>query len=200
MIQHTVGMGVMEAIYARRTVRTYTGAVLDRKAVSILLSAAVQAPTAMHEEPWVFTVIQDKEMLLQLSDASKEAYRREALDAPPKHAPGEHHNMGDPETDIFHGAGTLVVIWAKPMGLFAAADCWLAAENLMLAACEMGLGSCVIGFCVNVLNSEMWKAALGIPSDWSAIAPIILGVPAGLTPPVPRRPVEIASWHEGQAS
>ena len=51
------------------------------------------------------------------------------------------------------------------------ADCWLAAENLMLAATAKGLGTCCIGFAVGILNTEEVKRELGIPEDGAAVAP-----------------------------
>jgi len=70
------------------------------------------------------------------------------------------------------------VICAKHTGPFAAADCWLAAENLMLAACALGLGTCCIGSAVPALNSPAIKSELGIPADVEVVAPIIVGIPA----------------------
>ena len=64
----------------------------------------------------------------------------------------------------------------------------------MLAACARGLGTCVIGFAVSALNMPEWKAELKIPVEMTAIAPVIVGVPAGETPPVPRKPLEIVTW------
>jgi len=64
----------------------------------------------------------------------------------------------------------------------------------MLAACAKGLGTCVIGFAVSALNTLEWKAELKIPPEMTAIAPIIVGVPAGETPPVPRKQPEIVTW------
>jgi nitroreductase len=66
----------------------------------------------------------------------------------------------------------------------------------MLAACAMGLGTCVIGSSVGALNSDEWKGRLGVPREWSAIAPIIVGVASEQTPPVHRKPAEIVSWQE----
>ena len=37
----------------------------------MLLDAAVHAPTAMHQEPWKFVVIQDRALLRRLSDRAK---------------------------------------------------------------------------------------------------------------------------------
>ena len=52
----------------------------------------------------------------------------------------------------------------------------------------------MIGFAVGALNTPTWKMELGIPPEMTAIAPIILGVPAGETPAVPRKQPEIVSW------
>ena len=67
-------------------------------------------------------------------------------------------------------AGTLVVICRKPDGRYAEADCWLAAENFMLAACAKQLGTCCIGFAVPVLNVPDIKREVGIPQDAPAAA------------------------------
>jgi nitroreductase len=80
------------------------------------------------------------------------------------------------------------------LGTFVTADCWLAAENLMLAACAMGLGTCCIGFAVPVLNAPDVKRELGIPADVTAVAPIIVGVPRDATPPVPRKGPDVLRW------
>lgn len=86
------------------------------------------------------------------------------------------------------------MICSKLHGEFVTADCWLAAENLMLAAYAKGLGSCVIGFSVAALNTPKWKKELAIPSESIAIAPVIVGVPSGKTPVVPRKKPEIIFW------
>lgn len=46
----------LDAIFSRRSVRTYTPQQLDAATIRSLLDAAVQAPTAMHLEPWAFVV------------------------------------------------------------------------------------------------------------------------------------------------
>ena len=38
------------------------------------------------------------------------------------------------------------------------------------------------------------KADVGIPGELSAIAPIIVGVPRGVTPPTTRQPPHVLSW------
>jgi nitroreductase len=186
-------IGVLDAIRQRRAVRAYTGAALDAPRVSELLHAAVQAPTAMHLEPWAFVVIQDRALLKRYSDRAKSML----LDQPPPAGhPGAHHleMLRDPAFNIFYDAGTLIVICKRAASPFADADCWLAAENLMLAATAQGLGTCCIGFAVGVLNDPDVKRELGIPEDGAAVAPIIVGRPRGAAAPVARKPPVILRW------
>jgi nitroreductase len=187
---------VFEAILARRSVRAYSPDGLGRGTIQTLLEAAVRAPTAMHEEPWAFVVVQDKQLLKRLSDRAKPLFAEEMRR---RSTPGSSHSfkhMTAPDFDLFHGAATLIVICAELPGPFVAADCWLAAENLMLAACAMGLGSCVIGSAAAALNQPEVKSELGIPERYSAVAPIIVGVPSGETAATTRKEPMILSWKQ----
>jgi nitroreductase len=102
--------------------------------------------------------------------------------------------LASPDFSIFYDAGTLIVICGKPLGPFVAADCWLAAENLMLAAFAMGLGTCCIGLALPMLNEPDIKADLGMPADVTAVAAIVVGVPRGEAQPVPRKEPEVLAW------
>ena len=192
--EEPLGRSVFEAILARRSVRAYTQDKVGHNAVQTLLEAAVRAPTAMQEEPWAFVVIQNQQVLKQLSDRAKPIFIEEVRH---RNAQGTSHSFqhfDKPDFDVFHGANTLVVICAKPSGLFVVADCWLAAENLMLAACDMRLGTCVVGSVASVLNIRKVKSELGIPDEYAAIAPIIVGVPSEETAPTSRKEPLILSW------
>jgi nitroreductase len=188
-------MNIFETILARRSVRAYAPSELDRNTVQTLLEAAVRAPTAMHEEPWAFVIVQNKQVLKQLSDLAKPLFieRLHRTHQAGSHAPDIFSN---PDFNIFHDAGTLIVICAKPSGPFVEADCWLAAENMMLVACAMGLGSCVIGSAVATLNTPEVKAKLGIPTEFNAVAPIIVGVPREETNATPRKAPLILAWKQ----
>ena len=187
-------VGAVEAIYGRRSVRAYTPKKLDEATIRTLLAAAVRAPTAIHEEPWAFVIVQDANALKRLSDRAKgyfvEEMHRAHLDR------GGHtlEKFEHPDFNIFYNAGTLIVICARPVGPFVVADCWLAAENLMLAAVSMGLGSCVIGSAVTALQTPESKSELGIPAEISAIAPIIGGAPGDESPATSRKEPRILAW------
>jgi len=193
-IEKPLKKNVFEAILARRSVRAYAPDGLDRNTVQTLLEAAVRAPTAMHEEPWAFVVVQDHALLQRLSDLAKPIFVEEMRH---RNSQGTSHSFDHftrPDFNIFHGADTLIVICAKPSSPFVAADCWLAAENLMLAATAIGLGSCVIGSAVAALNIHKVKTELGIPDEYSAIAPIVVGVPSGETRAISRKDPKVLLW------
>ena len=184
----------LKTIYARRSVRTYSPTPLDSATVQTLLDAAVHAPTAIHEEPWAFVIVQDHALLQRLSDQAKPVFVEEMRH---RNAHGTSHSFDHfthPDFNIFHGADTLIIICAKPLGPFVVADCWLAAENLMLAASAVGLGSCVIGSAIATLNIHKVKAELGIPDEYTVVAPIVVGVPSGETQATPRKEPLILSW------
>ena len=183
-----------EVIFGRRSVRDFTGKKLDQPTIRLLLAAAVRAPTAVHEEPWRFLIVQDAETLTRLSDRAKVLFAEQVKRL---HLDRDGHKLdafSRPDFNVFYNAGTLIVICAAAANPFAAADCWLAAENLMLTAHAMGLGSCVIGSAVAALNAPDLKAELGIPEGQTVVAPIIVGTPAGGGSPTSRKPPEILGW------
>lgn len=163
-----------------------------------LLDAAVHAPTAMHLEPWAFAIVQDRAVLKRYSERAKSILRSPGGVVgwgSTGRAPSDHPAMlDDAAFNIFYDAGTLIVICRKQGGMFADADCWLAAENLMLAAAANGLGTCCIGFAVSVLNTAAVKRELGIPAEGAAVAPIVVGYARGANPAVPRKAPEILAW------
>lgn len=195
MQQSAVEMSVFEAILARRSVRHYTSEIIAPATVRLLLEAAVRAPTAFHGEPWSFAVVQEKDALRLLSDRAKPLFLDELRQVGQTHQETALAMFSDPEFNIFYDANALIVLCADTMSPFAAADCWLAAENMMLAACAMGLGSCVIGCALPALNLPAVKSELGIPEKFSAIAPIIVGYSAEETAPTPRREPTLLHRH-----
>ncbi len=76
-------MSVLDAIHERRSVRAYSPQRLDQATVRRkLLDAAVWAPTAVHEEPWAFDIVQDVAALKSLSDRAKTIFAAEARRTP----------------------------------------------------------------------------------------------------------------------
>ena len=182
-------MDLQQAIRSRRAVRAFTPEPVDHGTLLRLIDAAIQAPSAVNEQPWSFTVIEDQAMLARISAESK----AHMLATAPRDIAAHHvqERLRDPAFHIFYHAPALIVISSVRADLWAVENCSLAAENLMLAACAEGLGSCWIGFAQTWLASTAGKALLGVPSAYLPVAPIIVGHPQGAVLPVPRRPAEI---------
>lgn len=176
MLAPKVDMNIFETILARRSVRQYKARVVDQTLLRTLLEAAVRAPTAMHQEQWGFIIVQDKKLLLQLSAIAKpiflEQVKQQAL-----HNTQALDDFNQADFNIFYNANTLILICGKAAVPFVEADCWLAAENLMLAACAMGLGSCVICSALPAFSIAKVRSMLAIPADYTVVAPIIVGYP-----------------------
>ena len=184
-------MDLKEAIYTRRAVRDFTVEPVDDKTIYGLIEAAVQAPSAVNQQPCSFCVVRDKGLLAKIS--------REAKSFMVKSTPVglmSHHFqqiLNDANFDIFYHAPVLIVISTVADIPWAVEDCALAAENLMLAARGAGLGTCWIGFAQGWLATPEGKALLKIPAAYRPCAPIILGHPKLEPPPIPRKAPEI-SW------
>lgn len=52
-------MDFREAIYSRRAVRDFTTEPMDEKALRQLIDAAIQAPSAVNQQPWSFSVVRE---------------------------------------------------------------------------------------------------------------------------------------------
>ena len=194
--QNMAEMSALDVIFARRAVRDFTDEVLSESTVRRLIDAAIQAPSAVNVQPWAFVVIQDKALLKSLSD------RAEAIMAAGQDfgqfAPEQQHRIEDRSLNIFYNAGKLVLICAKPEGLHPDWDCCFAAQNLMLAAREQGLGTCVIGFSWPTFNDPDVKKDLGIPKSYRVVTPIIVGRPTDFPQSHGRKRPEILAWKTGK--
>jgi nitroreductase len=182
----------MDAIFHRRAVRRYSDRVVDADTVQQLLVAAAQAPSAMNLQPWAFAVFHGHALLRDYAERAKQHLVATYPTMFELHSRSELYE--NPGYDVFHGADTLVVIYATAGRLNPNEDCCLAAENLMLAAHALGLGTCPIGFARPWLNLPEIKRELGVPEEYTAVFPVVLGYPAGPTEPTPREAPTIVSW------
>jgi nitroreductase len=189
-------MEILEAIRKRRAIRSFLDRPVERDLLSALVAAATQAPSAMNLQPWGFLIVQGKNEVKRLSDAAKAHLLRIVDPASP--LAKYRDELSDPGFELFYGAPALIVVCARGAGSAGIVqpneDCCLAAQDLMLAAVAQGLGSCWIGFSRPWLNQPAAKRALGLPADWSPVAPLAIGYPAEMPTPPGRHAPEIV-WH-----
>lgn len=184
-------MELMDALYTRRSIRKYKDDPVPRELIKKLLDAAVMAPSGSNSQPWSFVVLQEKKQLKSYSDRAKIMF----IDFMSKYPDPQDYKkiLSDPDFNIFYNAGTLIIIYGDKSPN-AYGDCSLAAENLMLAAHSLGLGSCWIGFSFPLFNSPEFKRELGISENLTAVAPLIIGYPEVAPEGYTRKEPEVLVW------
>lgn len=186
-------MELMQAIYSRRAVREFTAESVDEKTLRQLIDAAIQAPSAVNEQPWLFSVVLNKELLSRISHEAKTHMVKTTPAGLLSHSRHFQEILNDPTFDIFYHAPALIVISALAKSPWVVEDCALAAENLMLAARALGLGTCWIGFSQGWLGTTEGNAALNLPPAYLPVAPIIVGHPKSTPASVARQEPKI-NW------
>lgn len=185
-------MELMEVLKTRRSVRKYTEEKVTKEQVQKLMEAAVMAPNGMKLENWAFGVVQDPGKMKKHSNGARIDFLGMLDKIPPLERYRE--TLSNPEYDMFYGATSLVVIYKHASDPVGEINCSLAAENLMLAARDMGLGTCWIGFATNYFSLPEVKKGLGVPEEYIAVAPIVVGYTAGELAPVDRKPPVVLFW------
>lgn len=182
-------MELMDVLRQRRAVRAYSNARVERSTIESLISAAILAPSARNQQPWAFAATVDPARVADYSRRVKswllDQLASEAYDASIRHL------LDDPAFNPFHGAPALVIVLATSAQSQAAEDCCLAAGHLMLAARDMELGTCWVGFARSWLDLTSTKAELQIPERYHVVAPIVLGTPKAWPTSHGRRPAEV---------
>lgn len=180
------------AIFQRRAIRHYTAREVSPAIVHELLLHAVQAPSTLNQQPWAFGVFHGRERLRRYSERAKNYL---VTSYPPRFELQLRSELYEnPDYDLFHGANTLIVIYATPGRLNPNEDCCLAAENLMLAAYGFGLGTCPIGFARAWLDLPETKREFGVVESYRAVFPVVVGYPAETPAGVERREPDVVSW------
>lgn len=107
-------MNLSQAIYSRRSAREFTTESVEELTLRRLIDCAIQAPSAVNEQPWSFAVIRDKALLRRISTEAK----AHMLAAPPTGPSSPHFQelLKNPKFDIFYDAPALIVISSVTRG------------------------------------------------------------------------------------
>jgi nitroreductase len=151
---------MLDTIFARRSIRKYTGEPVTEEQVRKLLEAAMAAPSANNSQPWHFVVVQDREQLRRLAEA---------------------HPYGRMQAE----AALSIAVCADPTlsPRYWVQDCSAATENLLLAATALGLGGVWLGVYPNQDRVARVKEVLGIPEGIEVLCLVAIGHPAEKKPP-----------------
>jgi nitroreductase len=159
-------MEFYEVVKKRRSIRRYGDAPVPKESIMKVLEAARIAPSAGHRQPWHFVVVQDKATIGKLAGRSQWAAE----------APAMIVALADPD--------------ASPS--WYDNDVGIAFEHIVLAATDLGLGTCWMG---QTRRDAEVKELLGIPGKYKVVALTPLGVPNETPGPKERKDLdEIVSW------
>jgi nitroreductase len=129
------------AISRKRMVRRFQPRPLEPEHLTRIVDAGRHSASSKNQQRWDFVVIEDRERLVALSKSGDYA----------GHLAGAAAAVALVTPDPRHAGASLSVIW----------DVGMAAENMMLAAWELGVGSCP----ATVYHQDVVREALGIPAD-----------------------------------
>ena len=146
-------MQTWEAITSRRNVRSFAGRPIPAADLDQILQAGRRSPSSQNWQPWDFVLVTDRELLRELAKVWQ----------------GAGH--------VAHSAATIVVVGPAADNAFRRAqlDLGQATMAMMLAAADLGIGSCHAG----IADMPRVRELLGIPDDRDWALLISLGYPAG---------------------
>ena len=137
---------VIQTILHRRSIRRFEDKQIEEKTLDAILQAGLYAPSAGGRQGVIFAVCQDK-IINERLGRIKRANSNPRMARKGNYISKDQHSItDDPKlTHAFYHAPTVITLFAPKHFLFAVDDCAVAAENMMLAADSLGVGSCYIG-------------------------------------------------------
>ena len=151
-------MQTWEAITSRRNVRSFADRPIPEADLDRILEAGRRSPSSQNWQPWDFVLVTDRALLTELAKVWR----------------GAGH--------VAHSAATIVAVGPAGDNAFRRAqlDLGQATMAMMIAAADLGIGSCHAG----IGDMPRVRELLGIPDDRDWALLISLGYPADrpLTP------------------
>lgn len=154
---------VIRCLMERRSVRDFIERPVPRNYLEIILQTGIHAPSGHNMQTWQFTVLQEQEKIRQLKELiAKVAEMKKVY----------FYGFNDPSV--------IILISNDRRNHYSVQDSACAAENMMLAAHSLGLGSVWINALSTISDEPEIRKLLdryGIPAQHTVIATIALGWP-----------------------
>jgi len=183
-------MEFSELLEKRRSVRDYEDREVPLDLIKELIEDCTKAPNAGNMQLWRFIIINNKEFMKKLSDASKQTVLDEIEKNPDSPMKGYQAVLSNKDHNVFHNAPALVYFVGSAKGATIPMDCSLAASYFMLSAASRGLGTCWVAQGAMFRDKELFDE-IGLPENYRIVAPIILGYPKVIPDMVPRKEPKI---------
>lgn len=171
----------IQTILHRRAIRRFDTRQIDEELLQQILQAGLYAPSAGGKQGVIFAVCQDREVNERLGKI-KRANSNPHMATPTNYVSREQPSIADDPKLInaFYDAPTVITMFAPKNFLFSVDDCAVAAENMMLAADSLGIGSCYIGQGWTAFADTYGQEILRkweIRTDYYAVMQLLLGYP-----------------------
>lgn len=154
-------MDITEAIFARTSVRDYQDKEISRTDILRLFKAAMAAPSARNVQPWHFMAITERAVLEDLADALPNAPM-----------------LARAPLGILVAADLFEAEAGTPGKDYWVQDCSAAAQNILLAALDLGLGAVWLGVHPVEERVKGVKGILKLPDHIAPLCMIAAGYPA----------------------
>lgn len=169
--ESTQQKSVAEIIEARRSIRNYKDQPVENEKLQRLAELGVAAPSAMNRQEWEVRIVNSAEWI---ANCTKDYLA--AIEGTNK----ADYMLRDPNfKNIFRNAPAVIFV-AAPQGMFCDLNIGLLGENIMLAAVEMGLGTCCLGSVVPMFEEPAmapYVASLGFSEGYSLRYALAVGYP-----------------------
>jgi nitroreductase len=178
---------IIKLIKERRSIRNFENKEIEKELLKEIIQAGKYAPSALNKQPWKFIIITNKNTINDLSlqikkelknTLKKRFIKKISLKELKDEELIKHLYLFafSKEDIIFFNAPALVIIVTEDK-LFYDESCACCAENIMLAAHSVGIGSCWIGFAsILGIRKDIMKK-IGVPEKHHISAAIVLGYP-----------------------
>ncbi len=168
-------------IYERRSVRRYTNESISDNDIKEIIKAGFSAPHGASEQSIVFAVVTNRTKLKAYAEKGRAMtlglFQKMNAENPSDRLTRFMKSLSNPNFDILYGAPALIVLFTPPKHPLPEVDASLAAENMMLAAKSLGLGSCWIQFAKALGKDPEFMKDVGVPIEYQLVAPLIFGHP-----------------------
>ncbi|PWR74240.1 nitroreductase family protein [Methanospirillum lacunae] len=167
----------LDLIMTRRSIRKFKSDKIPDEVITQIIKAGTYAPSALALQPWAFIVIQNMDFMQKVSDYCKPIMISLMKDAHDGMSDEFRELLSSEGYSIYYHAPLMVMVIGKSSSRFREIDCSLCAENMMLAAHALGIGSCWIGSTEVAYDNPEIMAGFRIPEGYSPVGTIVFGYP-----------------------
>lgn len=172
---------VIENIKNRRSIRRFKPEQITAEELNSILEAGLYAPSAGGRQGVLFVVSQDKDTNERLGRIKK-AHFHGRMSTDTVYISKQQPSIADDGTIVnaFYDAPTVITLFVPKNFLYAESDACVAAENMLLAASSLGIGSCYIGSAWDSFDDPFGQKILkqwNVRTDYFAVIHVLLGYP-----------------------